>query len=158
MEISTELEDATRPYWDVAQTDADGEDAAKKLDFPQISDYFFVARGRQVIMGLRAMNANESRRLVDMVYELTSELPGTITRASQRSLFSRELATGRTVDIEITGPELERLVEIGREIFFQLLPNSGNGPTDQQQVVPGNRAFPIPSLDLNSPELPRCKC
>ena len=153
LEIGTQLEDATRPYWDVAESDADGESSAKKLDFPQISDYFFVARGRQVFMGLRAMNANEASKLVDLVYGLTAELPGTITRASQRSLFSRELATGRTVDIEITGPELENLVKIGREIFFQLLPKSGNGSADEQQIVPGNRSFPLPSLDLNSPEL-----
>ena len=151
LEIGTKLEDATRPYWDVSETGA-GE-TAKQLDFPQISDYFFVARGRQVFMGLRAVNANEAGKLVNLVYGLTAELPGTITRATQRSLFSRELATGRTVDIEITGPELETLVAIGREIFFQLLPQSGNGSGGQQQVVPGNRAFPVPSLDLNSPEL-----
>ncbi len=150
LEIGTSLEDATRPYWDVIESDPHAEGAAKQLDFPQIADYFFVARGRQVFMGLRAMNADEAGRLVDLVYALTADHPGTITRASQRSLFSRELATGRTVDIEITGPELETLVDIGSEIFFQLLPTSGNGG---EQVVPGNRAFPIPSLDLNSPEL-----
>jgi hydrophobic/amphiphilic exporter-1 (mainly G- bacteria), HAE1 family len=153
LEIGTKLEDATRPYWDVAETDTDGEGTAKELDFPQIGGYFFVARGRQVFMGLRAMNANEAGKLVDLVYELTAELPGTITRASQRSLFPRALSAGRTVDIEITGPELETLVAIGREIFFQLAPQSGNGSVDEQQIVPGNRAFPVPSLDLNSPEL-----
>ena len=153
LEIGTKLEEATRPYWDVMESDTDGGAASKKLDFPQISDYFFVARGRQVFMGLRAMNADEASRLVDLVYGLTAELPGTITRASQRSLFSRELATGRTVDIEITGPELETLVAIGREIFFQLLPAKDDGSGGPQQVVPGNRAFPIPSLDVNSPEL-----
>ncbi len=153
LEIGTELEDATRPYWDVAEDDTDGEGAAKKLDYPQISDYFFVARGAQVFMGLRSMDPNQTGKLVDLVYALTAEIPGTITRATQRSLFSRELATGRTVDIEITGPELETLVKIGREIFFELLPKSGDGSEGAEQIVPGNRSFPVPSLDLNSPEL-----
>jgi len=68
------------------------------------------------------------------------------------------LATGRTVDIEITGPELKRLVELGKEIFFELSPKVKNEQADgeqadQAQVIPGGRAFPIPSLDLNSPEL-----
>ncbi|MBN2294475.1 MAG: efflux RND transporter permease subunit [Pirellulales bacterium] len=153
LEIGTQLEEATRPYWDVDETDNDGKGRAEKLDFPQIADYFFVARGQQVFMGLRSMDPNKTGRLVDLVYALTAEIPGTITRATQRSLFSREIATGRTVDIEITGPELAKLVDIGRKIFFELLPKSGNGQADDEQIVPGNRAFPIPSLDLNSPEL-----
>ena len=130
-----------------------GEAPSPKLDYPQIEDYFFVARGAQVFMGLRSANPDETAKLVDLMYKLTAELPGTITRASQQSLFSREVATGRTVDIEITGPELEKLVEIGSKIFYQLLPKSGNAADAEQQIVPGNRAFPIPSLDLNSPEL-----
>ena len=149
LEIGTQLEDATRPYWDVAESNTPEDTAAKALDFPQIGDYFFVARGRQVFMGLRAMDANRAGELVGLVYMLTGEMPGTIAMASQRSLFSRELATGRTVDIEITGPELERLIEIGQEIFLELAVSYQGGP----QLIPGARSFPRPSLDLNSPEL-----
>ncbi|NQT36206.1 MAG: efflux RND transporter permease subunit [Planctomycetes bacterium] len=145
LEIGTELEEATRPFWDVYHPQ--GQQAGRP-DVPEIADYFFVARGRQVFMGLRAMDPNRAGELVELIYELTSEMPGTIVRASQRSLFSRELATGRTVDIEITGPELQPLINVGRDIFFQLSPAAG-----EDQVVKGGRAFPRPSLDLKSPEL-----
>ncbi|MFH1920346.1 MAG: efflux RND transporter permease subunit [Planctomycetota bacterium] len=158
LQIGTELEEATRPYWDVSGSNTQSDTETGKRGFPQISDYFFVARGRQVFMGLRALDPNRAGELVDLVYGLTSEMPGTIARVSQRSLFSRELATGRTVDIEITGPELKRLIDLGKEIFFELSPKVKNdqadeGQADQEQVIPGGRAFPIPSLDLNSPEL-----
>ncbi|MFC1597540.1 efflux RND transporter permease subunit, partial [Planctomycetota bacterium] len=148
LKMGTELEDATRPYWDVAESNTPQDAAAETLDFPQISDYFFVARGRQVFMGLRAMDANRAGELVQLVYDLTENMPGTISTASQRSLFSRELATGRTVDIEITGPQLEPLIDLGKEIFFEL-----TGDEEHPPLIPGARSFPRPSLDLNSPEL-----
>ncbi|MFH1264864.1 MAG: efflux RND transporter permease subunit, partial [Planctomycetota bacterium] len=173
LQIGTELEEATRPYWDVSGSNTQSDPETGKRSFPEIGDYFFVARGRQVFMGLRALDPNRAGELVDLVYGLTSEMPGTIARVSQRSLFSRELATGRTVDIEITGPKLERLVELGKEIFYELSPKveqdeadeaqtdeaqadgeqADGEQADQEQVIPGGRAFPIPSLDLNSPEL-----
>ena len=125
LEIGTQLEEATRPYWDVSDSSTESGTETGWRDAPQIGDYFFVARGRQVFMGLRAMDPNRAGELVGLVYALTAQLPGTIVSVSQRSLFSQELATGRTVDIEITGPELERLVELGQEIFLQVIPDAG---------------------------------
>jgi HAE1 family hydrophobic/amphiphilic exporter-1 len=46
------------------------------------------------------------------------------------------------VDIEITGSEVTQLVRAGGEMMGKL-----------QQVIPGAQAFPVPSLDLSSPEM-----
>jgi len=138
LQIGKELEDATQPYWDVDLDDP----AIEKLPFPAIDDYFFVARGRQVFLGLRAVDPAKAGQLVPLVRGVAAQMPGTIPAVSQRSLFSREIATGRTVDIEITGPDLEKLVELGRRVFLQV-----------PGAVPGGMAFPRPSLDLSSPEV-----
>lgn len=138
LQMGVSLEEAMRPYWDVDP----GDPAIDELPFPVIDDYFFVARGQQVFVGLRAVDPRKAGRLVPLVRGAAAELPGTIPNVSQRSLFSREVASGRTVDIEITGPDLKRLVELGRQIFL-----------DVPQVVPGSMAFPRPSLHLSSPEL-----
>ncbi len=60
----------------------------------------------------------------------------------QTSLFEQGLTAGRTIDIEITGPDLRRLVAIGGQIMGQV---SG--------ILPTAQARPVPSLDLSSPEL-----
>ena len=73
---------------------------------------------------------------------LRSKLPGTIVIANKSSLFDRGLTGGRGIDIEITGPDLVRLVSLGGRIFGQV-----------SQVVPESQAQPIPSLDLSSPEV-----
>ena len=71
-----------------------------------------------------------------------SLLPGTIVIANKTSLFEQGLSGGRSIDIEITGPELDTLVGLGGQIFGQVT-----------AVLPGAQAQPIPSLDQASPEV-----
>ena len=169
LELGAQLEKGTQPYWDIDK----GDPAIEELEYPAIEDYFFVARGRQVFLGVRAVDGAKAGQLVPLVQQLAGQIPGTIAAVSQRSLFSREIATGRTVDIEITGPDLEKLVDLGRRIFLQVpqvVCITEVVPLDEvkpgQQVVERDepsrtaivvkaaaRAFPRPSLDLSSPEL-----
>jgi HAE1 family hydrophobic/amphiphilic exporter-1 len=130
------VEEALRPYWDVDPAVA----AADDLEFPVIDDFFYVARGRMVFVGLRARDPLRAGELVPLLFSLAPELPGTIVVASQASLFERGLSAGRTIDIEINGPELPELVKFGGEILGQV------GEMEWQ-------AHPIPSLDLSSPEI-----
>jgi HAE1 family hydrophobic/amphiphilic exporter-1 len=141
MELGAELERRTQPYWDVAK----GDPAVEELKYPAIEDYFFVARGKFVIFGLRAVDPLRAGELVPLVNEMGNSIPGTRARASQSSLFSRGLQGMRTIDVEITGPDVERLVELGGQIMREV--GGANG------VVPGAIAFPVPSLELSSPEI-----
>jgi HAE1 family hydrophobic/amphiphilic exporter-1 len=61
---------------------------------------------------------------------------------SQRSIFQRRRGEGRNIDIEIKGPDLERLIALGGAIFGQV-----------HALLPGAQAFPRPSLDLGNPEV-----
>jgi HAE1 family hydrophobic/amphiphilic exporter-1 len=132
------IERELRPYWDIDP----GSPEAKKLPFPVIADFFYVARGRQVFVGLRAAEPTRAGALVPLVFSLRDQLPGAILVAQQSSLFERGLGVGRSIDIEITGPELPRLVAIGGGILGQV-----------GGVVPNAQARPVPSLDLSSPEI-----
>jgi HAE1 family hydrophobic/amphiphilic exporter-1 len=133
-DLGQHLEDKLQPYWDV-DVEQDLENWDQPL--PPIDDFFYVAAGRQVFMGLRAIDPMRAGQLVPMVYQVSGDIPGTIVVASQRSLFGRELTSGRTIDIEITGPELEKLVGLGQRIMGQVQ----------------GRALPKPSLDLSNPEV-----
>ncbi len=165
--IGQTVEEELRPYWDIDPTDAEADD----LPFPVIGDFFYVARGRTVFVGLRAADPLRAGELVPLMFGLSSKLPGTIIVASQSSLFERGLTAGRTIDIEITGPELKQLVEFGGEILGTVLGKDSAPPPDDDDSAssdsasnglqwreeglegPPAQARPIPSLDLSSPEV-----
>jgi HAE1 family hydrophobic/amphiphilic exporter-1 len=138
MELGGSLEQKIKPYWNVNRDDPENA----KLDFPPIDDFFFVAAGRRVFFGLRAIEPLRAGELVGLVQKVSTDVPGTFAVANQASLFGRNLSTGRTIDVEISGPGLPKLVRLGGMVMGQT-----------QAVVPGARAFPKPSLDLSSPEL-----
>ncbi|TWT97765.1 putative efflux pump membrane transporter TtgB [Botrimarina colliarenosi] len=137
MSLGQTVENELKPYWDV---DASTDLAA--MDGPAIEDFFFVVRGRSVFMGVRAKDPLRSGELVPIVSRVGAKLPGAFAVAKQSSLFEDGLTAGRTVDIEITGPDIERLVELGRVAMGAVA-----------QSIPGAQARPAPSLDLSSPEV-----
>lgn len=138
--MGAEVESTLRPYWDI---DPENEDTSH-LEYPVIADYFFVARGRNVFVGLRAHDPLKARRLIDLIKnELGQKFPGAFVTASQSSLFGRGLGGGRDIDIEIQGPELERLIGIGSDIMGMV----------KQNFPEGTQARPNPGLDLSSSEV-----
>lgn len=132
------IESHLKPYWDARP--GSPEEAA--LDGPSIMNFFYVARGRSVFMGGRVNDPMRVQELIPILRKATADLPGVIGIITQRGLFERGLGEGRNIDIEITGPELETLVELGGQIFVQV-----------KGVIPEAQVRPIPSLDLGSPEV-----
>lgn len=139
-EMGQQVEDTLRPYWDI---DPENEDTSH-LDYPVIADYFFVARGRSVFVGLRAHDPMEARKLTNLIKDkLGDKFHGSFVTASQSSLFGRGLGGGRDIDIEIQGPELVELVGIGTDIIGLV----------KKHFPEGTQARPNPSLDLSSTEV-----
>ena len=126
------------PYWDVDP----GTPEAEALDAPILGDCFFVARGRSVFIGLRSLDPLEAAKLVPLIRRVAADLPGTFAVAKQSSLFENGIGSGRTVDIEITGPDLAKLVQLGVQVMGKL-----------PEATPGSQNLPKPSLDLSSPEV-----
>src|SRR5262245_46516844 len=144
LKMGNEVEDGLKPYWDVDPNDP----KVAQLDAPPIEDFFFVARSRQVFVGVRSAHPTRAAELVPVIQRLGDRLPGTILIAKQTSLFEQGLTAGRTVDIEITGPDIQKLVALGGRIFGQL-----RGSPDQPGLLPTAQVFPSPSLDLSNPEI-----
>ncbi len=133
--LGENIEDQVSPYW----LDQAGEGE------PEIESFFFVASGRSLFMGARCKNDLRATELIPILSKAAASQPGVIPIVSQASLFDSGLSGGRTIDIEITGPDLEVLVLEAQEAFgmcMQEFPNSA-----------GNQIRPIPGLDLSSPEL-----
>ncbi len=138
MEMGQILENDLRPYWDV---DPDSPEAAQ-LDYPPIDYYFYAVRGTSVFMGFRTVDENRVRELIPLVKEVASQFPGTRAIVKQSSLFERGLTGGRTIDIDITGGDLNKLIAVGERVM-----------DDVKRIMPEAQASPQPSLDLSSPEI-----
>lgn len=137
------IEEAARPYWDIDLKDPNANDPkAKEGKHPLISDFFYVARGRTLFMGVRSVDPLQGHRMVKLVQEVATGIPGTFAVVKQSSLFERGLTAGRTIDIEITGPDIKQLVGFGGRVMGLV-----------NQHIPGSQALPVPSLDLSSPEV-----
>ncbi|MDV2503338.1 MAG: efflux RND transporter permease subunit [bacterium] len=133
-EMGRLIESRLAPHW------SDGERPAGS---PGIKNFFYVARGRQVFMGAIAADPRRARDLVPIMQRSLAGIPGMIAIVTQTSLFRRALGEGRNIDVEITGPKLEKLVGFGGRLFADIM----------QLMPPGTQARPIPSLDLGNPEV-----
>jgi HAE1 family hydrophobic/amphiphilic exporter-1 len=156
-DMGAALEKRIKPFWDTDETmvmspapDPRNPGEMIQIPMPAIDDFFYVAYGRQIFVGLRAKDPNLAAQLVPAIMSVSTDMPGVMTMAFQMSLFEQGLTAGRNIDLEITGPEIEKLVGLGGQIFGklpQIFPETGaNGS-------PGFMAIPRPSLDLSSPEL-----
>lgn len=137
------VEEHLQPYWDIDPDDP----AVADLEYPPIFDFFFVARGRQVFLGVRAEDPTRAGELVPLVASVRDKLPGAIVIAKQSSLFEQGLTAGRTIDIEITGPDLEKLVGLGGQVMGKIMGGA------EEPLIAGAQARPVPSLDLSNPEV-----
>jgi HAE1 family hydrophobic/amphiphilic exporter-1 len=137
IEVGQQIEGVLRPRWEAEPGSAE----AAAIDGPLVDRMFYVAFGRSAFMGVISKNEEEVKGLIPVIQRPLFGVPGMIAIVRQASLFQRG-GGGRAIDLEITGPDLHRLVAYGGQIFGQVM-----------GVVPGAQARPIPSLDLGNPEV-----
>ena len=135
IELGEDIERQLTPYW--AEKGKPGD--------PRINDFFFVARGRMLFLGAKAVDELRAAELIPILAKTAGSQPGVIPIVSQSSLFDSGLSGGRTIDIDITGPDLEGLVEEAQKAFGLTMA--------EFPMTAGNQLRPIPGLDLSSPEL-----
>jgi HAE1 family hydrophobic/amphiphilic exporter-1 len=115
---------------------------AEELPGGGMSDFWFVGLHGMVFMGGSANDEMRAGELIPVINGISAKLPGVFGFASQWSIFARGLGEGRNIDIELYGPDLERLIALGGEVMM------GVG-----QQLPEAQAIPVPSLDLGNPEV-----
>ena len=132
VEIGRSIEGDLAPYWSEPREPSEG---------PGIEHFFFVALRNQAFMGAVSVEDERVRELLPAMYQALGKVPGIIPIVQQSSLFER-VGEGRSIDIEIMGPDLVRLVGLGQRVFGQV-----------RGLLPGSQLRPIPSLDLGNPEI-----
>jgi HAE1 family hydrophobic/amphiphilic exporter-1 len=144
LSMGNKIEEELRPYWDVDPNDP-AVIANKSM---MIEDFFFIARNNQVFVGARSADPMRAAELIPIIQKVGEQLPGTMLIVKQSSLFEKGLTAGRTVDVEITGPDINKLVGLGGQIMGQL-----KGSPDKEGLMPTAQIRPTPSLELANPEM-----
>ena len=126
--IGQKLEDELRPLWEG--------------DKPELSSFFFVASSTRVFMGFRSSEDHTVEGLMNKLRITLNKVPGMIAIVVRAGLFNQGFGGGRTIDLKLTGPELDKLMDNAKQAFFKV-----------QGVIPGAQARPQPGLDLGQPEL-----
>ena len=138
IEMGKTIEPVLSPHWDVIP--GTPEEAA--LDGPSIHNFFYLATGQAAFLGGRTNDPAKVKELIPLFRKAVRGLPGVIPIIKQRGLFEGGLAGGRTIEVEITGPDLNAVLRLGEEIFNQV-----------RDFIPDAQVRPVPSLDLGSPEV-----
>ncbi len=137
--IAERIEGVARPLWEArpATQTEDGQ--------PALESFFFVATPGNSFVGAAAVDDQRVGELIPILSRPIFAEPGTFGFMTQPSLFGRGVGGGRTIELNVSGDELEDILGVaGRAagIVAQLLPRSE-----------GHQFRPIPGLELGAPEV-----
>ncbi|MEZ6045011.1 MAG: efflux RND transporter permease subunit [Planctomycetaceae bacterium] len=104
-----------------------------------------MARGPMLFMGARSQDPLRAAELIPVLRKATTNIPGTFAIIQQSSLFENALTGGRSIEIRLSGPELEVLVQQAQMAFGMCM--------QEFPMSEGNQLRPVPGLDLSSPEM-----
>ena len=141
-EIASHVEDATRPYWDTQNP----EGLAVAEDGTPIFDRFYFAAGTSwTWIGAAAVDPALVKDLIPVIRGPLADEPGTDGFFRQPSLFGRGFGGTRTIDLDISGPDLETIIAVARQ--------ANTLARDILPTAEGNQYRPQPGLELGAPEL-----
>lgn len=137
--IAQRIENTARPLWEAAP-ETQMEDGT-----PTIDNFFFVALSGQSFVGATAV---DGARAGDLLPVLTGPIfaePGTFGFMTQPSLFGRGISGGRTIELNISGQNLDEILSVAGQAAGTI---AGLLPRSQ-----GHQFRPIPGLELGAPEV-----
>lgn len=119
----------------------------KSCDTGQIrmARFWYVSRTTSSFIGTSATDPTRAKELVPILRRTIFSEPGTFGFARQTSIFGRGLGGAQVIDLNITGSDLETLLEVARDAMLRL---SRSMPRRN-----GTQYRPRPGLELGAPEV-----
>lgn len=144
-EIATRIESQVRPLW-LPEAVKEGDSVDVDPDGPaMMSRFFFVATRATTFLGAAAAEPSRVAELIAPLERAAFSEPGTFGIINQRSLFGRGFSGGRTIELNVTGADLEAVLDVALRAVGKLgavLPRSE-----------GTQIRPKPGLELGAPEV-----
>ena len=138
--IAEEIEDSIKPLWasSTGPESAPGEPS-------KIKNFFFVATRARTFMGAKAVEPTRAGELIPVLQDRIFREPGTFGFVTQLSLFGRHLSGSRSIDFNVSGPDLAAVLDVAlraTSLINIVLPREA-----------GNQLQPKPGLELGAPEV-----
>jgi HAE1 family hydrophobic/amphiphilic exporter-1 len=114
----------------------------EKDGVPAIERSFFAGGPDQAFMGAVAKDPYRVAEMANFLRGVLREIPDIIGFASQGSLFGRTIGGGRAIEVDISGSDLDAMIQVGGRIMGAL-----------RQAMPLAQVRPVPNLDPGAPEL-----
>ncbi|MHC8509770.1 MAG: efflux RND transporter permease subunit [Rhodospirillales bacterium] len=147
--IASRIENQVRPLWAgddiIGEEDLAGAPAEDAEGRALMSRFFFVATRSNTFLGAAAVDASRVGELIPPLRSAAFSEPGTFGIINQTSLFGRGFSGGRTIVLNVTGPELEPVLDTALRAVGKIgvvLPRSE-----------GTQIRPRPGLELGAPEV-----
>jgi len=131
-EIGQYVFTSAQPYYD-----EDGKDG-----FPQIKQMFYVGSDRFTLFGGISTHETRAAELMPLFNRIMNSIPGFFGVSLQAGIFERGLGQGRTVEVNISGENIEQIAGSAMMLY---------GAT--QQAIPGSQVRPVPSFETSYPEI-----
>jgi len=112
---------------------------------PKLKRFFFVASRGRTFIGASAQDPTRIRELISVLKRSVYSEPGTFGAITQRSLFGRGLGGSRSIELDVSGPGLEEVLDVALKavrLIDKALPRSE-----------GTQIRPKPGLELGAPEI-----
>ena len=110
--------------------------------YPGIKNMFFVGSEQLMLFGAISLHEQRAGELIPLFRRTIGSIPGMLGVSLQAGVFQTSLGRGRTIEVDLSGEDLDRLVAAAGMMFGVIL-----------QEIPGAQVRPVPSLELLFPEV-----
>lgn len=136
--IGNELEEVYRPYWEAMP----GSPEEAKLKGPAVRNFLFIGSRGRLFTVVKAKDPERAKDIIPLLKEELQKVPGMIAVTRQLSLLSSAFRGSRGIEINIMGPNLEKLTEMTQSAFFKL-----------KNLMPEANIRPVPGMELGQPQI-----
>jgi HAE1 family hydrophobic/amphiphilic exporter-1 len=110
---------------------------------PGIKNMFYVGFEQFMISGALSIHEQRAGELIPFFMRQINNIPGMFGISLQAGIFQTRLGRGRTINIDVSGDDINRIVQVAGMLFGTIM-----------KEFPGSQPpRPVPSLDLLYPEV-----
>ena len=110
--------------------------------FPGIKNMFYVGAEQIMLFGAISIHEQRAAELIPLFTRTIYSIPGMYGVSIQAGVFQTSLGRGRTIEVNISGEDLNRIVQAAGMLFGAI-----------KKEIPEAQIRPVPSLELLFPEV-----
>ncbi|MGD9043861.1 MAG: efflux RND transporter permease subunit [Desulfobacterales bacterium] len=109
--------------------------------FPGIKSMFYVGAEQIMLFGATSTHEQRAGELLPLFRRTIFSIPGMFGVSIQAGVFQTSLGRGRTIEVNISGDDLNRIVQVAGTMYGAIM-----------KEIPQTQIRPVPSLELLFPE------